>query len=176
MEYLLKALRKIIHVLDTEEIGYMIVGGFAVNFYNRVRLTVDIDMVLQVYPAHVEKIIQHFPDWLPFLEEFKESALHGRVFNILDFETGVKYDFMAYQDSDYNWTAFERRRKVSFLGVECRIASPEDLIISKLKWYNLSKSEKQLGDIVFLLNETTLDKQYLELWTQRLNISRHGLF
>ena len=176
MNNLLTALQKIVHVLDSEGVDYMIVGGFAVNFYNRVRLTVDIDLVLQIYPAHVEKIIQHFPDWLPFLESFKESASLGRVFNIIDFETGVKYDFMAYQDSDYNWTAFERRRKVDFLGVECWIASPEDLIISKLKWYNLSKSEKQLGDIAFLLHETTLDKQYLELWTQRLNILHHGLF
>jgi hypothetical protein len=124
----------------------------------------------------VEKIIKHFPDWLPFLENYKESALRGQTFNITDFETGVKYDFMTYQHSDYNWTAFERRRKVDFLGVECMIASPEDLIISKLKWYNLSKSEKQLGDIVFLLNELSLDMQYLELWTQRLIILRHGLF
>ena len=176
MNNLLTALQKIVHVLDSEGVDYMIVGGFAVNFYNRVRLTVDIDLVLQIYPAHVEKISQHFPDWLPFLEGFKESASLGRVFNITDFETGVKFDFMAYQDSDYNWTAFERRRKVSFLGIECSVASPEDLIISKLQWYNLSKSEKQLGDIVFLLHETTLDKQYLELWTQKLNIPRHGLF
>lgn len=176
MNNLLTALRKIVHVLETEAIDYMIVGGFAVNFYNRARFTVDIDLVVQIYPAHVEKIIQHFPDWLPFLGSFKESAGLGRVFNITDFETGVKYDFMTYQDSDYNWTAFERRRKVDFLGVECRIASPEDLIISKLRWYSLSKSEKQLGDIVFLLNEASINKQYLKLWTQRLNILRHGLF
>ena len=43
---LLKALEKISKILEQEEIGYMIVGGFAVSYYNRVRTTADIDMVL----------------------------------------------------------------------------------------------------------------------------------
>lgn len=176
MVNLLEAIKKITRVLESEDINYMVVGGFAVAFYNRARFTVDIDFVLQIYPHDIERIIRHFPDWLPFLDNFKESSERGQTFNITDFDTGVKFDFMTYQDSDYNWTAFERRRKVDFLGVECMIASPEDLIISKLKWYNMSKSEKQLGDIVFLLNEPSLDKQYLEYWTNRLTILRHGLF
>ena len=162
--------------MNEEEIPYMIVGGFAVNFYNRVRFTADIDMIIQVYPHHVEKIVKHFPDWKSFTDSFKESVSQSRMFNLIDFETGVKFDFMVYQDSDYNWTAFERRRKVDFLGIECMISAPEDLIISKLQWYNLSRSEKQHGDIVFLLNELKLDKQYLEVWTTRMLINRHGLF
>ncbi len=176
MNTLLKGLEKIINVLETEEIPYMVVGGFAVNYYNRARFTNDIDFVLQIYPFHIEKIIKHFPDWIPFLESFKDSAEKGMLFNITDFETGVKYDFMMYKHSEYNWTAFERRQEVDFLGIKCKIASPEDLIISKLKWYESSGSEKQLGDIVFLLNETELNKKYLEIWTNRLLINRHGLF
>ena len=176
MNYLLEGLQKIVDALTTENVDYMIVGGFAVNFYNRARFTVDIDFVLQIHPHHVERILQHFPDWMPFLESFEESASKGQVFNITDFETGVRYDFMTYQDSDYNWTAFERRRKVDFLGIECMIASPEDLIISKLIWCSISKSEKQLADITFLLEEVDLDYQYLKLWTQRQNILTYGLF
>ena len=54
---------------------------------------------------------------------------------------------MLYQDSEYNWIAFERRREVDFMGVKCNIAAPEDLIISKLKWYAMSKSDKQAGNL-----------------------------
>ena len=113
---------------------------------------------------------------MPFLEAFKGNAQRGIVFNLTDYETGVKYDFMLYQDSDYNWEAFQRRHKVTFSNIDCFIAAPEDLIISKLLWYEMSKSGKQLDDIKFLLKLDNLDKQYLELWTSKLFIKRHGLF
>ncbi|MFZ4427881.1 MAG: DUF6036 family nucleotidyltransferase [Saprospiraceae bacterium] len=171
-----KGLKKIVNILNVEGIAYMIVGGFAMSYYNRFRFTADIDCVIQIYPNQIEKIVRHFPDWLPFLATFQESALQGMLFNLTDYETGIKYDFMLYEDSDYNWTAFGRRREVDFFGVKCFISSPEDLIFSKLKWYQYSQSAKQLEDIRFLLLEPSLDKQYLETWAIRLNINRYGLF
>jgi hypothetical protein len=176
MIYHLIGLKKIVGVFEEEDIPYMIVGGFAVSFYNRGRTTLDIDVVVQVYPNQLEKIVRHFPDWLWQLDMYKSSAEQGRVFNITDFDSGLKYDILVYQDSDYNWTAFERRRKVDYLGIQCYIASPEDLIIGKLIWYNISKSEKQWGDLNFLIHEEGLNMQYLELWTTKLFIKRHGLF
>lgn len=176
MNLLLEGLRKIITVFETEKIPYMIVGGFAMSYYNRARFTADIDVILQIYPHSIAKIVQHFPDWLPFLDGFKDSAERGTVFNLTDFETGVKYDFMLYKDSDYNWEAFGRRRRADFLGIECWISTPEDLVISKLIWYGISKSEKQKGDIAFLINETKLDKAYIDHWVSHLNILRYGIF
>ena len=169
-------LKKIITIFNDEKIPYMIVGGFATSFYNQYRFTADIDCVLQIYPNHIEKIVKYFPDWLPFVEAFKGNAQRGVVFNLTDYETGVKYDFMLYQDSDYNWGAFERRHKVTFSNIDCFIAAPEDLIISKLLWYDISKSGKQLDDLKFLLKLDKLDRQYLEMWTSKLFIKRHGLF
>lgn len=171
-----KGLQKIVEIFEKEEIGYMIVGGFAMSFYNRFRFTADIDCVIQIYSHDVEKIVQYFPDWLAFIEGFKESTEKGLMFNLTDFETGIKYDFMPYQDSDYAWTAFERRRKENFMEIECYISSPEDLIISKLQWYAASKSAKQLEDIKFLLKEEKLNQQYIDIWTKRLNIKSYGLF
>jgi hypothetical protein len=173
---LMFGLKKIISIFDEEGIDYMIVGGFATSYYNRFRFTADIDCVLQIYPNHIEKIVKHFPDWLPFLQNFKENAARGIVFNLTDFETGVKYDSMLYQDTDYNWTAFERRKKVLFAGIDCFIASPEDLVIFKLIWYNISKSGKQWEDIEFLLQLEGLNMQYIENWTSKLLIKKHGLF
>ena len=169
-------LKKIVDILNNEEIDYMIVGGFAVNYYNRVRFTADIDIIVQIYPHHIEKIVQHFPDWMPFLSSFKESAERGIVFNLTDYETGVKYDFMTFQVTEYNWYAFERRQKVDYLGIECFIAAPEDLIISKLQCYNISKSEKQWGDLNYLINLEDLNMYYLEGWINKLLINYHGLF
>jgi hypothetical protein len=170
------AAQKLIKALEVEGVDYMFVGGFATGYYNRFRLTVDIDCVLQMYPSNIEKIVKHFPEWLPFVQAFKENAERGIVFNLTDFETGVKYDFMLYQDSDYNWAAFQRRRLVDFMGNMYYIASPEDLIIAKLIWYNLSKSGKQWDDLETLIQLEGLNMEYLSIWTTKLFIKRHGLF
>jgi len=170
-----KALKKITDILNKEEIGYMIVGGFAVSFHNRARTTNDIDLILQIYPVQVSTILKHFPEWKDFEDSFKDSVKKGLLFNITDFETGIRYDFMTYQDSDYNWTAFERRKEVEFFGIKCYISSKEDLIISKLKWHNISESEKQMEDLKFLLLDKELNSDYLKIWTDRLLINTHGL-
>ena len=170
------ALKKIISVFEEEQIPYMIVGGLALSYYNRYRFTANIDCVIQIYSFQVGKIVKHFPDWLPFLSRFEENLEKGLLFNITDFETGIRYDFMPYQDSAYDRTAFERRKAVPFFEIRCFIASPEDLLISKLRWYAISKSGKQLDDIKFLLQEESLDRPYLEIWVNRLNMLRHGLF
>ncbi|MEM8528125.1 MAG: DUF6036 family nucleotidyltransferase [Bacteroidota bacterium] len=170
------ALKKIVGICEAEQISYMIVGGFATSYHNRFRFTADIDLVIQIYPHDIEKIMKYFPEWSSMTEGFKDLASRGIVFDVIDMESGVKFDFMIYQDSDYNWTAFERRRKVEYFGVECYISSKEDLIISKLKWYSISESTKQLEDIKFLLKEEDLNWQYLEGWTNRLLINRYDLF
>ena len=113
---------------------------------------------------------------MSYLDAFKDNAKRAIVFNLTDFETGVKYDFMLYPDSDYNWAAFERRKKVAFSDIECYIATPEDLIIAKLIWYNISGSGKQLEDIKFLLELDDLNRQYLTIWTIKPGINRHELF
>ncbi|MEZ4777227.1 MAG: DUF6036 family nucleotidyltransferase [Bacteroidia bacterium] len=169
------ALRKISEALDAEQIDYMIVGGFAVSYHNRARTTNDIDLVLQILPDHVNKILKYFPAWQGFEDAFKADVKSGMLFNITDFDTGIRYDFMTFQDTEYNWSAFNRRQKVSFLGISCYMSSREDLIISKLKWYNLSHSEKQMEDLRFLLLDETLNMEYLQLWTTKLKLPTHGL-
>ncbi len=170
-----KALKKIAAILNAENIDYMIVGGFAVSYHNRARTTNDIDLVLQIYPAHVKAILKYFPEWNAFEQSFMESVERGLLFNITDFETGIRYDFMTYKDSDYNWVAFERREEVDMWGVKCFICSKEDLIISKLQWYNISPSDKQLEDLKFLLLDASLDRTYIDHWIYQLNLRADGI-
>ncbi len=175
MNIFAQALKKITDILNEEDIDYMLVGGFAVSYHNRARTTNDIDIVLQVHPRNVSQIVAYFPEWKAFEESFEDSVRQGQLFNITDFETGIRYDFITYQDSDYNWIAFERREEVEYFGIKCFICTKEDLIISKLSWYNISKSERQLEDIKFLLLDQELNKSYIESWVNHLKIRSYGL-
>jgi hypothetical protein len=170
-----RALKKIVSLLEAERINYMIVGGFAVSYHNRARTTNDIDIVLQIYPQHIKLLLKHFPEWQAFEQSFMDSVKRGMLFNITDFETGIRYDFMSYQDSEYNWAAFERRKAVDYFNTRCYICSKEDLIISKLRWYNIAQSDKQLEDLKFLLLDETLEMDYIKSWIKKLNLKTYGL-
>jgi hypothetical protein len=86
-----------------------------------------------------------------------------------------EYDIMAHKDSDYNWAAFQRRTKETFLEREVYLCAVEDLIIGKLNWYNMSRSEKQLGDLMYLVKSPDINWDYLNNWVERLNIATHGI-
>lgn len=175
MNPLKEALGKIVGVLETESIDYMIVGGFATSFHNRSRTTNDIDLVVQIYASSVKNIVSHFPEWESQTKMFEELFEEAGMFNLTDWTTGIRFDIMAYEDSDYNWAAFQRRQKQSFLDREVYFCAIEDLIIGKLKWYDLSKSEKQLGDLQYLVKAPDINWDYLNNWVERLNINTHGI-
>lgn len=54
------------------------------------------------------------------------------------------------------------------------MSTKEDLIISKLSWYNISQSERQLEDLKFLLLDADLDLQYIKSWTNHLKLKSYG--
>ena len=50
------------------------------------------------------------------------------------------------------------------------IVSKEDLILSKLDWARDSQSQRQLADVENLL-ATGDDLNYLQIWSQKLNLT-----
>jgi hypothetical protein len=60
------------------------------------------------------------------------------------------------------------------LGLSMKIFSPEDTILMKLRWANLSGgSEKQFTDAlrVYEVQFRNLDLNYIELWADRLAVT-----
>ena len=51
----------VIDVLERLDIPYMVVGGFAAIFYGEPRLTLDVDIVVDMKPVHVRPFVAAFP-------------------------------------------------------------------------------------------------------------------
>jgi hypothetical protein len=125
--------------------------------------------------AKIPNILQHFPEWVSVTKEMTELFEQNGMFNITDWQTGIRFDIMAYKDSDYNWAAFQRKKKETFLEREVYLCAIEDLIMGKLQRYNISNSEKQLGDLMFLVKSPDINWDYLNNWVGQLNIKTHGI-
>jgi len=61
-DYELKAFfTYVIEVLENLGIPYMVVGGFAAIFYGEPRLTIDVDIVVDMKLEHVRPLVAAFP-------------------------------------------------------------------------------------------------------------------
>ncbi|GFP18913.1 hypothetical protein HKBW3S03_00418, partial [Candidatus Hakubella thermalkaliphila] len=70
-------------------------------------------------------------------------------------------------------TCFSRRRKYTIFGHDTYIATPEDVILTKLEWYKLSGgSEMQFRDAlgVYEVQAENLDMEYIYEWAEHLEI------
>jgi Nucleotidyl transferase of unknown function (DUF2204) len=168
----LEVLKEVGQRLDQAGIPYMITGSTAGNFYTVPRMTRDIDLVVELEPNDVERIVQIFcRDFYLDRETVADAIRSRRMFNVIHSESVIKVDFIVRKDSPYRRTEFARRRKILVEDQEIQVVAPEDLILSKLEWAKESRSEFQLTDVRNLFRSAQgLDLEYLAHWAKELGI------
>ena len=120
-----------IKLLTENRIPYVVIGGMASDVWGRPRKTLDIDIVIQVNPEKSEAFLKiaekyHF--------KFNRQKALNQIMNMGmcrlfygDYHADV---IMGY--SEFEQGVFTRKRKVSILGKNVWVASPEDVILYKL--------------------------------------------
>jgi len=168
-------LKQVVEVLEASGAEHMLVGSHASSLQGEPRLTHDIDLVV-VLPASAARLLAAaFPPPNFYLDEQSVlDAIRKRDhFNLLDAEGGDKVDFWVLKDDAYARESFSRRRRASYLGINVDVMAPEDTILSKLAWAELSGgSEKQFRDVlrVYEVQAGQLDLTYLERWVDPLGV------
>lgn len=163
--------------LDEHGIAYMLTGSIASSLFGEPRLTHDIDIVVHVAALDAARLAISFPPpryYLDDRESIEEMVRHASMFNLIDMQTGDKVDFWILTDSPFDSSRFQRRRRVSVFGAVVWVSSPEDIILAKLKWADLSGgSEKQFQDAlrVFEVQRPDLDLYYCQKWAGELGVA-----
>ena len=121
-------------------------------------MTRDIDLVVALDAEAADKLTAALgKEYHVDPEMIADGFRQRRPSNVIHLPTVVKVDLIPRKDSDYRRAEFERRRRVSFAGVDLWIASAEDLALSKLEWARDSGSELQMRDVRHLLEEASGD-------------------
>ncbi|MCF7911907.1 MAG: hypothetical protein K9M99_05230 [Candidatus Cloacimonetes bacterium] len=166
----LEILADVVKRLDQAGIKYMLTGSMAMNYYAVPRMTRDIDMIIEMQIEDIPGIFALFKDDYYISEEgIKDALIHNTAFNIINYKSIIKIDFIVRKKTEYRMTEFKRRKIVKIDGFEVFIVSIEDLIISKMLWAKGSNSEAQWSDVENLMNQE-IDKEYLEFWKSKLGI------
>lgn len=162
--------RDVTRRLETAGLPYMLTGSLALSYYAQPRMTLGVDVVVEIEPAKTATVCRLFEeDYVVSHESIEQAVEHRSMFNLIHHGTLTKIDVIVRKDEPYRRLEFERRRKVSVDGHEVYVVSKEDLILSKLWWAKDSRSEMQLRDVQNLL-ETGYDKEYLEHWLHELGL------
>ncbi|MCX6283591.1 MAG: hypothetical protein NTW31_05070 [Bacteroidetes bacterium] len=172
----LELLKTITEFLEKKNIEYMVSGSLAVNVYCLPRMTLDIDIVIELNESNLNDFLGIFKSGYYIDEKtvFTEIRRKG-MFNVIDHKSGLKLDFIIRKETEFRRLEFSRKRRKMIEQLPVWMVSAEDLIISKTEWIQRLQSDKQIQDIKNLMLLPDLDKDYILFWLQKLNLNTFNL-
>jgi hypothetical protein len=150
------------------EIPYMLSGSMAMVCYAMMRMTNDIDIVIEAKTEDAEKIIKEFEsDYYIPQDRVRDAISRKFMFNLLHSTKIVKVDCVLRKDDEFQRLAFSNRKKITFTSFDVWTISRDDLILSKLNWAKKTKSEMQMRDIASIIRNG-YDEEYVNFWAEKL--------
>ncbi len=139
----------------------------------------DADLIANLKSQDVSEFVESLKGVYYADQELILDALKsGQSFNLIHLESFIKVDIFPLISREYDQTSFDR----VFLVDETNFITPEDSVLRKLEWYQLSDgSERQWRDVIGVLRVQAdrLDLTYLRRWAaelQELDLLERALF
>ncbi len=167
-------LSRLVPALESSQVPYMLTGSVASSAHGTPRSTRDLDIVIAPTRPQLLAFMQQFPTGQYYADQQQAlAALANRSqFNVIDFSTGWKVDFIIAEDSEYGRAALARRRAINIAGNAVSVASAEDVLIAKLRWAKMGGSDRQLQDAAGVVSTQgiKLDVAYVERWVREFHL------
>ena len=167
---------RLLEILDSLSIPYMVGGSLAASAHGIPRSTQDVDCVAAVKPEHagtlVKKLKAEF--YIDSPDALRQSIRAGRIFNLIHLATGFKFDIYPLPEDPYQHAAFSRRT-LAELGTGVTgaarfyVASAKDTMLAKLSG---EVPERQWSDVLDIVRvqRGLLDGGYLRKWAAALGV------
>ncbi len=159
---------RVADALEAGGVGYMLSGSFASNYYGIPRSTKDADFVLQVPGALGEDFAARLGEDFVLDPQVSFETNTGTFRQLLRHRgRGFKVELFALSQDAHDQARFQRRRTAPLFGRHVWLPSPEDVIVTKLRWAR-GKDKDDARDVM-AVQARSLDWSYIRGWC-----SRHG--
>jgi hypothetical protein len=156
----------VIDALNELEIAYMLTGSLASNMYGIVRATQDADFVVQVEACEISRIAGRLePIFSLDPQASFETVTMTMRYVFVSADEELKVELFLLSEDPHDKARFQRRRQGTFEGRAVAVPTPEDIVVSKLRWYR----PKDIDDVrnVLSMQAGQLDEEYIQLWCDR---------
>jgi hypothetical protein len=165
----------VLRAVEGMGLPYMVVGSVASISYGEPRMTLDMDLVIEIAVTDVGRFCAAFPQDEFYMSPHAvvEAIIHRGQFNVIHPESGNKIDFMLPKTDPWSRQQIQGRRPRPILnGADAFVARPEDVIISKMLYYREGASDKHLRDIAGMLKISgeLIDREYVARWASELKV------
>lgn len=163
--------------LNQLRIPYLVTGGVASVVYGEPRFTRDIDLVVKLLSRDASRFASAWAAadfYVPPVEaiaEESERPAHGH-FNVIHHHTAMRADvYLPGSDALTAW-AFAHQVVRRIDDDDVVLAPIEAVMLSKLRYYQMGKSDRHLRDIrqMLRISGEFVDRAALELWAARLGV------
>lgn len=178
MESPFLVLSQVARVLEQHEITYVLVGSLASSMHGMYRSTADIDLLADIKAKHIRPLLDALNKSFYVDEHAVQQAVEQRrSFNAIHFDSVFKVDIFIPKADEFATKQLERRerRKIApEIEQFIYVATAEDTILAKLRWYRAGDevSSTQWSDVLGVLgaHSVRLDIDYLHEWADKLGV------
>lgn len=175
---IIEALTPVVEELEDLGVPYHIGGSVASSIYGLPRLTIDVDIVVDLRPGQVRSFVLRLQsDYYVDEDSIRDAIRRHSSFSMVHFDTSLKVDVFIPKTRLFDQEELKRIELKMLEGSErpFNVASPEGTILNKLEWYKMGGgvSDRQWNDILGVLKVrgAALDMQYLKRWASVLNVA-----
>lgn len=166
-------------ILERLGVPHAVGGSLASSLHGIPRATQDIDIVADLRSGHVERLMDALSgDFYVSAEAMREAVRDRTRFNAIHVPTMFKVDIYVSETDEVAEAQFARAADYEVVegsGRSLRVASAEDTVLQKLRWYRLGDevSDRQWRDALGVLKVQggDLDLDYLRSMADRMGVA-----
>ena len=154
---------RVAEALEACGIPFLLSGSFASNYYGIPRSTKDADFVLQTRHAVGQEFARELGDDFHLDPQLSFETNTGTFRQLLRHKkSAFKVELFLLSQDAHDQARFERRRAVQMYDRRVWLPSPEDVVVTKLRW-GRGKDKDDARDVVAVQRDK-LDWGYIEQW------------
>lgn len=157
---------RVVNALEACGIPFLLSGSFASNYYGIPRSTRDADFVMQSQRAVGPEIVKQLGDDFQLEPQLSFETNTGTFRQVLRLKKKTfKVELFLLSQDPHDQARFSRRRTVPLFERQVWLPSPEDVIVTKLRWAR-GKDKDDARDVM-AVQQDKLDWAYIEEWCRR---------
>lgn len=160
----------VMDALNQLTVPHMIVGSFSSNFYGIPRSTQDANIVVDLDGRPIAAIAERLHSAFRFDPQMGFEVVTGTIRHRFE-STFLPFAVELYllSNDPHDQERFKRRRPVCIFGRDTAVPTPEDVVITKMRWAVDGGRSKDRDDArnVIALQGDSLDWAYVERWCDR---------